>query len=70
MTLGEQVVEYDAPRKVRIQALLEDYTDMYGRTERRLAANELDDKGKRSQRIGCLPKDASRQTGKYQTTLH
>ena len=42
--LGERVVEYDQPRTVRIQVLLEDYKDTYGRTERRLAAYELDEK--------------------------
>jgi hypothetical protein len=49
---------------------LEDYQDTYGRTERRLAAYELDDTGERFQRIGYLPKDAPRQTGKYLATLH
>ena len=67
--LGQRAVEYDQPRTVRIQVLLEDYTDTYGRVERRLAAYELDDKGEHSQRIGYLPKDAPRQTGKYLATL-
>lgn len=68
--LGEQVAQYDQPRMVRIQVLLEDYQDTYGRTERRLAAYELDDTGKRSHRIGYLPKDAPRQTGEYLAKLH
>lgn len=67
--LGQRAVEYDRPRTVRIQVLLEDYTDTYGRTERRLAAYELDDQGKRAQRIGYLPKDAARQTGDYLANL-
>jgi hypothetical protein len=69
MNLGERVVDYDQPRTVRIQVLLEEYQDTYGRTERRLAAYELDDNGESSQRIGYLPKDAPRQTGKYLATL-
>jgi hypothetical protein len=63
--LGERVVEYDQPRTVRLQVLLENYQDTYGRTERRLAAYELDANGKRSYRIGYLPKDAPWQTGRY-----
>jgi hypothetical protein len=68
--LGQRVIEYDQPRTVRLQVLLENYEDTYGRTERRLAAYELDDRGERSQRIGYLPKDAPRQTGEYLATLH
>jgi hypothetical protein len=68
--LGDQVVEYDQPRTVRLQVLLENYQDTYGRTERRLAAYELDDSGEPSQRIGFLPKDAPRRTGRYLATLH
>jgi hypothetical protein len=67
--LGERVVAYDQPQTIRLQVLLEDYQDTYGRTERRLAAYELDDRGECSQRIGYLPKDAPRQTGKYLATL-
>jgi hypothetical protein len=67
--LGDRVVEYDHPRTVRLQVLLEDYEDTYGRTERRLAAYELDDSGEPSQRIGYLPKDAPRQTGSYLAML-
>ena len=36
--LGDRVVEFDQPRTVRLQVLLEDYVDTYGRDERRLAA--------------------------------
>jgi hypothetical protein len=43
--------------------------DTYGRTERRLAAYELNDGSEPAQRIGYLPKDAPRQTGKYLATL-
>jgi hypothetical protein len=68
--LGDRVIEYDQPRTVRLQVLLEDYADTYGRTERRLAAYELDDSGEPSQRIGYLPKDAPRRTGRYLATLH
>ena len=53
----------------RLRILLEDYTDGYGRSERRLAAYEIDDRGKCSQRIGYLPKDAPRQEGIYLATL-
>ena len=67
--LGERVFEYDQPRTLRLQVLLEDYIDTYGRTERRLAAYQLDDQGKCSQRIGYLPKDAPQQAGKYVATL-
>jgi hypothetical protein len=67
--LGEAIVRYDRPQTVRIHVLLEDYTDTYGRTERRLAAYELGDEGQPVQRIGYLPKDAPRQTGKYLATL-
>jgi hypothetical protein len=55
---------------VRLQVLLEDYEDTYGRTERRLAAYELDADGKPLCRIGYLPKDAPRQMGSYVATLH
>jgi hypothetical protein len=68
--LGDRVVEYDQPRMVRLQVLLEDYEDAYGRTERRLAAYELAASGEPSQRIGYLPKDAPRQMGQYLATLH
>jgi hypothetical protein len=68
--LGRRVVEYDQPRKVRLQVLLENYTDTYGCTERRLAAYELDQDHLPTQRIGYLPKDAPRQTGSYLATLH
>jgi hypothetical protein len=68
--LGDRAIEYDQPRTVRLQVLLEDYADTYGRTERRLAAYELDDRGEPSQRIGYLPKDAPHRTGKYLATLY
>jgi hypothetical protein len=68
--LGERVVEYDEPRTVRLQVLLEDYRDTYGRTERRLAAYELNDRGEPHHRLGYLPKDAPRQMGRYVATLH
>jgi hypothetical protein len=68
--LGERVVESDQPRTVRIQVLLEDYKDTYGRAECQLAAYALDEKGRRSQRIGYLPKDAPRQVDNYLETLH
>jgi hypothetical protein len=68
--LGERAVEYDQPRTVRLQVLLEDYQDTYGRTERRLAAYELAASGEPSQRIAYLPKDAPRQIGEYLATLH
>jgi len=68
--LGDRAIEYDQPRTVRLQVLLEDYADTYGRTERRLAAYELDDSGEPSQRIGYLPKDAPRRMGRYLATLH
>jgi hypothetical protein len=68
--LGDWVIEYDQPRTVRIRILLEDHTDSYGRTERRLAAYELDNGGQCSQRIGYLPKDAPRQVGNYLARLH
>jgi hypothetical protein len=67
--LGERVVEYDQPRMVRIQVLLEDYQDTYGRTEQRLAAYELGEDDRLAQRIGYLPKDAPRQAGNYIATL-
>jgi hypothetical protein len=67
--LGDRVVEYDQPRTIRLQVLLEDYQDSYGRTERRLAAYEIADNGERLQRIGYLPKDAPRQTGMYLAIL-
>jgi len=67
--LGQRAVEYDQPRTVRIQVLLEDYTDSYGRVERRLAAYELDRDGEPSQRLGYLPKDAPRRVGRYLATL-
>jgi hypothetical protein len=68
--LGKRVVEYDRPQTVRLRVLLEDYTDTYGRTERRLAAYELDDRGEPGQRLGYLPKDAPRQEGSYIANLH
>jgi hypothetical protein len=68
--LGDRAVQYDQPRTVRLQVLLEDYQDTYGRTERRLAAYELAASGEPSQRIGYLPKDAPRQIGQYLATLH
>jgi hypothetical protein len=67
--LGEAIVRYDRPQTVRIHVLLEDYTDTYGRIEQRLAAYELGDEGQPLHRIGYLPKDAPRQTGKYLATL-
>jgi hypothetical protein len=67
--LGDRAIKYDQPRTVRIQVLLEDYADTYGRTERRLAAYELDESGEPSQRIGYLPKDAPRRVGNYLATL-
>ena len=68
--LGDRVVEYDRPRTVRLQILLENYQDSHGRTERRLAAYELGDDGRPAQRLGYLPKDAPRRTGNYLATLH
>jgi hypothetical protein len=68
--LGDRVVEYDQPRTVRLQVLLEDYQDTYGRTERRLAAYELADNNQPVQRLGYLPKDAPRRIGEYLATLH
>jgi hypothetical protein len=68
--LGEQVAHYDQPRQVRIRVLLEDYVDTYGRTERRLAAYELDDSNTPGLRIGYLPKDAPRREGNYLVSLH
>ena len=67
--LGARVTEYDQPRAIRMQVLLEKYTDSYGRTEQRLAAYELDDTGQPKQRIGYLPKDAPRQMGNYLAIL-
>jgi hypothetical protein len=67
--LGNRVVEYDQPRTIRLRILLEDYTDTYGRTERRMAAYELNSKGECSWRLGYLPKDAPRQTGEYLATI-
>ncbi len=61
--LGERIAEYEQPRTVRLQVLLEDYQDTYGRPERRLAAYELGDDDRPVQRIGYLPKDAPRQRG-------
>jgi hypothetical protein len=69
-SLGEGVVESDQPWTVRLQVLPENQEDTYGRTERRLAAYELDEEGRHSQRIGYLPKDAPRQAGEYLATLH
>ena len=68
--LGDRAVEYDQPRTVRLQVLLENYQDTYGRTERRLAAYELDRAGTPARRIGYLPKDAPRRIGEYLATLH
>lgn len=68
--LGNRVVEYDQPRTVRLQVLLEDYRDTYGRTERRLAAYELADNNQPVRRLGYLPKDTPRRTGRYLATLH
>ena len=67
--LGDRAAEYDRPRTVRLQVLLERYIDSYGRAEQRLAAYEVDDTGRPAQRIGYLPKDAPRQTGRYLATL-
>jgi hypothetical protein len=67
--LGDRVVDYGQPRTVRIKILLEDYLDTYGRTERRLAAYELEHGGKPARRIGYLPKDAPRRLGRYLATL-
>jgi hypothetical protein len=67
--LGERVVGYDQPCTVRIQVLLEDYQDTYGRPERRLAAYALGDDDRPVQRIGYLPKDAPRREGSYLATL-
>ena len=68
--LGELVTRYDQPQRVRIQVLLEDYIDTYGRKERRLAAYELDDSNALGLRVGYLPKDAPRREGNYLATLH
>jgi hypothetical protein len=67
--LGERVIEYDQLQTVRLQVLLEDYQDTYGRTERRLAAYELGNNDRPSQRLGYLPKDAPRREGSYLATL-
>jgi hypothetical protein len=67
--LGERIAEYEQPRTVRLQVLLEDYQDTYGRPERRLAAYELGDDDRPVQRLGYLPKDAPRQEGSYLATL-
>jgi hypothetical protein len=67
--LGERTADYDRPRTVRLQVLLEDYQDTYGRPERRLAAYELGDDDRPVQRIGYLPKDAPRREGSYLATL-
>jgi len=66
----EGAAYYDEPRTTRIRILLEDYTDTYGRTEKRMAAYQLDDAGEPDQRIGYLPKDAPRQMGNYVAQLH
>ncbi|MBN1138309.1 MAG: hypothetical protein JXM73_17100, partial [Anaerolineae bacterium] len=69
--LGESgAAYYDEPRTTRIRILLEDYTDTYGRTEKRMAAYQLDEGGASGQRMGYLPKDAPRQTGNYVAHLH
>jgi hypothetical protein len=67
--LGGRATIYDQPQTIRLRVLLEDYTDTYGRTERRLAAYQLDDDGTLGKRVGYLPKDAPRQTGSYLATL-
>jgi hypothetical protein len=67
--LGERIVDYEQPRTVRLQVLLESYTDSYGRVEQRLAAYELDQADERVQRIGYLPKDVPRREGSYLATL-
>lgn len=67
--LGEQVARYDQPKQIKIRILLEDYVDTYGRTERRLAAYELDSTGTLALRIGYLPKDTPRREGSYLATL-
>jgi hypothetical protein len=67
--LGNRVVDYDQSRTTRLRILLEDYTDTYGRTERRMAAYELDDAGAPAGRIGYLPKDAPRREGSYLARL-
>jgi hypothetical protein len=67
--LGERVVVYDQPQAVRLRLLLEEYTDTYGRTERRLAAYELNSAAQPSGRLGYLPKDAPRQIGDYLAIL-
>jgi hypothetical protein len=65
----EGATYYDQPRTARIRILLEDYTDTYGRTERRMAAYEMDDTGAPVGRIGYLPKDAPRREGRYLAML-
>jgi hypothetical protein len=67
--LGRRAVEYAQPQVVMLEILLEDYTNTSGRTERRLAAYELDDDGTSIQRIGYPPMDATRLTGRYVATL-
>lgn len=67
--LGQRVVEYDEPRTLRLQVLLEDYTDTYGRTERRLAAYELAHNNQPVRRLGYLPKGAPRRMGIYLAAL-
>jgi hypothetical protein len=65
----EGATYYDQPRTTRLRILLEDYTDTYGRTERRLAAYQLDEAGAPGKRMGYLPKDAPRQEGSYVASL-
>ena len=67
--LGERVVEYDQPRTVRLQVLLEGYPNSYDHTERRLAPYELGNESQLALRIGYLLKDAPRRTGQYLATL-
>ena len=67
--LGERIVEYEQPRTIRLQVMLEPYTDTYGRQEQRLTAYELDAAGRPGQRLGYLPKDTPRRTGRYVATL-
>lgn len=66
----EGAAYYDQPRTTQMRILLEDYTDTYGRTERRLAAYRLDASGSLERRIGYLPKDAPRQEGIYVANLY
>jgi hypothetical protein len=67
--LGKRFPECDQPRMLRLQVLLEDYTRGYARTERRLVTYGLADSNQSIQRLGYLPKDAPRWTGRHLAKL-